>query len=59
MRIRFTNKKSGKTTEMVVVREYKNCYACKVTNSEYYKGNFRIYKNWLGMDDESYKVEEF
>ena len=34
MKIRYTNKKSGKTTEMVVVREYKNCYACKVTNED-------------------------
>lgn len=38
MKIRYTNKKSGKTTEMVVVREY---------------------KNWIGMDNDSYKVETF
>lgn len=44
---------------MMVVRESKNCYACKVTNAENYKGNFRIYKNWIGMDNDSYKVETF
>ena len=59
MKIRYMNKKTGAVTEMVVVREYKNCYACKVTNEEYYKGNFRIYKSWIGMDNDSYKVETF
>ena len=59
MKIRYTNKKRGNTIEMVVVRKYKNCYACKVTNKDNYKGNFRIYKNWIGMDNDSCKVETF
>lgn len=57
MKIRVTNKKIGKITEMVVKREYKNCYHCIVTNLEGYKGAYRIYKNWIGMDDDSFKVE--
>jgi hypothetical protein len=57
MKIRFTNKKENEVTEMVVVKEYKSCYACKVTNLKYYEGYFRIYKNWIGMDNNDYKVE--
>jgi hypothetical protein len=38
-------------------REYKNCFHCVVINDEGYKGSFRIYKNWIGMDDEKFKVE--
>ena len=59
MKIRVTNKKQNEITEMVVVREYKNCYSCKVTNLEHYKGNYRVYKNWIGLDDSDYKVETF
>lgn len=59
MRIRITNKKQNKVTEMVVVREYKSCYACKVTNLEHYNGNYRVYKNWIGLDNSYYKVETF
>ena len=57
MKIRVTDKKENKATEMVVVREYKKCYACKVTNCEHYKGNYRVYKNWIGMNNDDYKVE--
>lgn len=59
MKIRYINKKEGTIIEMVVIRELKHCYDCRITNAKYYKGNFRIYKNWIGMDNDSYKVETF
>lgn len=59
MRIRFTNTNTGRVTEMVVTREYKSCYSCKVTNHEHYTGNFRIYKNWIGAKNDGFKVETF
>lgn len=38
---------NGKILEMEVMRVYKDCYSCKVTNQEHYRGNFRVYKNWI------------
>ena len=57
MKIKVTNKKEHRSYVVETKREYKNCFHCVVINDEGYKGSFRIYKNWIGMDDEKFKVE--